>query len=334
MQNSEHLFQQKSFSQLRPVAILCKVIATLACLVILLLVDIHHDVPSALYFSVILAGLCCWAATKVRSVGTLFILSTTVLAISAGCLAQVALIIGHADYWLLPIGLMLSLPSAAIHIRPLHYLLSGALIWATDFYVIQPQFERPLDALLTLLAVGGALLTGVAVCSAYRHIRRTVFELQQQLHALAYQDTLTGLPNRRAFMEEVERTGGRGFFLKIDIDDFKQINDRLGHAACDQVLVEVGKILRATSPRHPIARLGGEEFAVAACVPDLAGAQLLAQAIVDAVHALQTHGLPLSVSIGVAERRPGEAAASWMHRADGALYAAKMAGKNRFVAVD
>lgn len=334
MQNSEQLFQQKSFSQLRPVAILCKVIATLACLVIVLLVDLYHEVPSALYFWVILAGLCCWGATRGTSVVFLSLMATTVLAICAGCLAQVALIIGRPDYWLLPIGLILSLPSAAIHIRPLHYLLSGAVIWATDFYVIQPQFERPLDALLTLLAVGGALLTGVAVCSAYRHIRRTVFALQQQLHALAYQDTLTGLPNRRAFMEQVERTEGRCFFLMIDIDDFKTINDTLGHAAGDQVLAQVARVLRATSARHPVARLGGEEFAVAACVPDQASARQLAQDILDAVHALQMEGLQLSVSIGLAERAAGEAAASWMHRADAALYAAKAGGKNCYAVQD
>lgn len=330
MQNSEQLFQQKSFSQLRPVAILCKVIATLACLVILLLVDIHYVVPPSLYLWVILAGLCCWGATQGKTVGFLFIMATTVLAICAGCLAQVALIIGKPDYWLLPIGLLLSLPSAAIHIRPLHFLLSGALIWATAYFVIQPQFERPLDLLLTLLAMGGALLTGAAICSAYRHIRRTVFALQQQLQALAYEDTLTGLPNRRAFMEEVDRTEGRCFFLMIDIDNFKQINDTLGHAAGDQVLIEVAKVLRATSPRHPVARLGGEEFAVAACVADLASARQLAQAIVDAVHALRLPALQLSVSVGVAERDPGEVAANWMHRADGALYAAKAGGKNRY----
>lgn len=187
MQTSKQLFQQKTFSQLRPIAILCKVIATLTCLVVLLLVDLHYPVSAALYFWVIVAGCCCWGATQGRSVGFLFIMSTLVLAICAGCLAEVALIIGNPDFLLLPIGLILSLPSAAIHIRPLHFLLSGSLIWATAYSVIQPQFERPLDLLLTLLVMGAALLTGAAICTAYRHIRRTVFELQQQLQALAYQ---------------------------------------------------------------------------------------------------------------------------------------------------
>lgn len=131
-------------------------------------------------------------------------------------------------------------------------------------------------------------------------------------------------------MAEVDRTAGRCFFLMIDIDNFKQINDSLGHAVGDQVLVEVGKVLRANSPRHPLARLGGEEFAVAACVADLASARQLAQAIVDAVHSLRLPALQLSVSIGMAERHPGEVAASWMHRADGALYQAKKKGKNRY----
>src|SRR5690606_29673039 len=120
--------------------------------------------------------------------------------------------------------------------------------------------------------------------------------------ALAYQDTLTGLPNRRAFMEGLEADDAPRFFLMIDIDDFKHINDSLGHAAGDQVLIEVGKVLRAAAREHPLARLGGEEFALAANLPDLAGAEQLAQGLVETVHAIRMHGLSLSISLGLAER--------------------------------
>lgn len=326
-------FEQKSFLQLRPVAVICKIIATLASLAFLLLVDFHYPVPSYLYLWVMVAGICCYASARAQTAGFLFVMATLVLTICAACLAQLAVAMGEPTFWLLPIGLVLSLPSATIHMRPLHYLVCSGMIWGTAYLLIQPSFARPLDFTLTLMTMGAALLTGLAVCIAYQRGRQTVLDLQQQLYALAYQDTLTGLPNRRAFMEGLEADAAPRFFLMIDIDDFKHINDTLGHAAGDQVLIEIGKVLRATAREHPLARLGGEEFALAADLPDLAGAERLAQALVEAVQAISMHGLPLSISLGLAERGADEATPRWMHRADAALYQAKRAGKNRY-AVD
>ncbi|MFC7207300.1 GGDEF domain-containing protein [Comamonas endophytica] len=260
-------------------------------------------------------------------------MATLVLTICSACLAQLAVAMGEPTYWLLPIGMVLSLPSATIHMRPLHYLVCSSLIWGTAYLLIQPTFVRPLDFTLTMMTMGATLLTGLAVCIAYQRVRKTVFELQQQLHALAYQDPLTGLPNRRAFLQGLEAAGAPRFFLMIDIDDFKNINDTLGHAAGDQMLIDVGKVLQATVPGHSLARLGGEEFAVAAHAADLAHAEQLAQRLVAAVHAIRMHGLVPSISLGLAERGAGEAAASWMQRADAALYEAKRRGKNRY-AVD
>ncbi|MFC7207301.1 hypothetical protein ACFQOZ_11595 [Comamonas endophytica] len=60
-------YQQKSFCQLRPVAVVCKIIATLACLAFLVLVDLHYPVPSYLYLWVLVAGICCWAAARAQT---------------------------------------------------------------------------------------------------------------------------------------------------------------------------------------------------------------------------------------------------------------------------
>lgn len=314
-------------------AVTCKIIAILACLVFLVLVDSQYPVSPYLYLGVMAAGLCCYAAARVRTAALLFLMATLVLTICAACLAQLAVTIGEPNFWLLPIGLILSLPSAPLHMRPLHYLVCSSLIWSTIYLLIQPRYEQPMDFMLMVMTIGAALLTGLAVCIAYQRVRRKIFDLQQQLYALAYQDTLTGLPNRRAFMEHLAQDHAARFFLMIDIDNFKHFNDTLGHSAGDQVLIEVGKLLQATAREHAVARLGGEEFAVAADVPDLAGAGQLAQALVDAMHALRMQGLPLTISVGVAERGAGEATASWMHRADTALYEAKKQGKNGY-AVD
>lgn len=153
---------------------------------------------------------------------------------------------------------------------------------------------------------------------------------------MAYKDTLTGLPNRRAFMDRLGTTltdatsAAPLFFLMLDIDDFKKVNDGFGHDVGDQVLIAVAAILREHSHGHNYARMGGEEFAVAAQVANAAQAQALARTIVAAVNSAQVCGLSLSISIGLADHQPQESLLSLMHRADQALYDAKSDGKNRY----
>jgi diguanylate cyclase (GGDEF)-like protein len=253
------------------------------------------------------------------------------------CLGSLAIAIGNPIIWFLPIGLVLSLPVSAMHVHPWHALSTGAAIWATLFYVVQPSFDRQLDLTLTLMLIVGSLLVATLVCTTFCHTRKDVFDLQRQLHGMAYNDTLTGLPNRRAFMERLTATLADDaapaplFFLMLDIDDFKKINDGFGHDVGDQVLVEVAKMLRDQSQGHNFARLGGEEFAVAARVADVAVAQELARNIVDAVNSSQLFGLSLSVSVGLANHEPEESMVNLMRRADLALYDAKSEGKNRYV---
>lgn len=168
---------------------------------------------------------------------------------------------------------------------------------------------------------------------------RETRQLQRRLEEAkrsAEVDHLTGLPNRRAFMERLTASAVDGvtpaplFFLMLDIDDFKHINDSFGHDVGDRVLVEIAKVLREQSLGHNVARLGGEEFAVAAQLPNTAAAQELAQRIVDSVHANQLYGTQLSISVGLADHTPGETIFSLMRRADQALYDAKHEGKNRY----
>ncbi|MEW6445018.1 MAG: diguanylate cyclase [Pseudomonadota bacterium] len=167
--------------------------------------------------------------------------------------------------------------------------------------------------------------------------------LERELIEMATTDGLTGLPNRRHFMEmagrqqaHMRRMGGRACLLMIDIDHFKEVNDRHGHAAGDEVLRIFADILRANLRQMDIAgRIGGEEFA--ALLPDTAldeGAEIAERLRVSLEgRCFEVSGVRLRITISVGcvaldgETLIDEVLAS----ADRALYRAKEEGRNRVV---
>lgn len=167
-------------------------------------------------------------------------------------------------------------------------------------------------------------------------------ELNEHLNRLARTDSLTGCASRRHFQAcletELVRAGRYGrecSLLLIDIDFFKQINDRHGHAAGDEALRHFVQIVRQQlRSQDELGRLGGEEFAVLLPETGLANAIAAAERIRCAVEAapLRFGGvqIPLTASFGVACREsPAESADALLQRADTALYAAKSGGRNR-----
>jgi diguanylate cyclase (GGDEF)-like protein len=148
-------------------------------------------------------------------------------------------------------------------------------------------------------------------------------------------DPLTGLCNRRAFGEEVDKAlaGSEPFgFAIVDVDRFKDINDGWGHPYGDRVLVEVAGALRASvDPRAVIGRIGGEEFAVLLFNCNATQAKSFAEDVRLAVGRIAMD-LPISVSIGVTVRRNGDGSSELYSRSDAALYQAKRGGRNRVVA--
>ena len=153
-------------------------------------------------------------------------------------------------------------------------------------------------------------------------------------------DTLTGLPNRRAFDEELSRRFAEWrrnqrpvSVLLLDIDHFKRFNDQWGHAAGDALLAGIGRTLReAVHDTDLAARLGGEEFAVilANCQLSQAAtaAERVRQAVEVAAYGYEKQTFRITVSCGAAQAQREEAAASLLKRADQALYASKNAGRN------
>ena len=179
-------------------------------------------------------------------------------------------------------------------------------------------------------------------------LRRRVQRLLEATQALSHQDPLTGLANRRVLVEQAPRVwrqarreGSRVAAMVLDLDHFKQLNDAHGHAAGDAVLRAVATSLGATvRPSDVLARTGGEEMIVLGLVSDPAEAHRLAERLRSAVRTSRTDGgHSVTASIGIALARPvdGEDAADAMWRlvdhADGAMYEAKQAGRDRVAAV-
>ena len=164
----------------------------------------------------------------------------------------------------------------------------------------------------------------------------------QEARARAERDALTELFNRAALDEHVRRTAelsllgaGQPFLLMLDVDHFKQINDRFGHPAGDATLRAVVELMVRTFLRADdfVARYGGEEFAVV--IVDSTEERVLTRAerLREAAARMEIQSpagvVTLTVSIGVAGLQPGESASTWLERADRALYAAKDRGRNR-----
>ena len=164
--------------------------------------------------------------------------------------------------------------------------------------------------------------------------------LMQRLHDLAYFDALTGIANRRRFFDlatALFEAPGDLQAVMLDIDHFKQVNDRHGHAVGDQVLRLVADTIGEQLPPEAVfGRLGGEEFAILfpSADPDgvLAAMDGIRQAVANLVIPLEEGALSCTISCGLASRTPDTRNIdALLHDADQALYQAKGSGRNRVI---
>jgi diguanylate cyclase (GGDEF)-like protein len=171
--------------------------------------------------------------------------------------------------------------------------------------------------------------------------------LKEQLRHQAYHDPLTNLPNRLMFIEhataqiENDRLDGhRPVILLLDLDDFKHVNDTLGHAAGDELLVLVtDRITGCLRADDLAARLGGDEFAILLRdQPTLSRSVAVAERLIEtlgAVFMVQGHEVSVGVSVGIAmSRGPRQSADELLSNADVAMYTAKANGRRRFAVFD
>ena len=212
-----------------------------------------------------------------------------------------------------------------------------------DDYMTKPMNIRSLNARMR------AALHYVKLLEAWEHDRAQLKQFaadlaisNRRLKHTAMTDLLTGLPNRRAGLDALtrnwsasKRTGQPVAAMMIDVDCFKSVNDRHGHAVGDQVLQEVARAIQSSARKDDsVCRMGGEEFLLVCHNTDLRSALLTAERLRKMVQALKINikgmDIQTSVSIGVASRDTDmEGPDDMVLGADKALYAAKHAGRNR-----
>ena len=219
------------------------------------------------------------------------------------------------------------------------------------FAPIEPAgLTRGLALALLLGGIVLSLLLGLLMFvlgTGRERARRQLVQRTSQLHHQALHDPLTGLPNRALVMDRIEQMLARdrrldadGALLFIDLDDFKNVNDTLGHGAGDQLLNAVSaRLSSALREADTIGRMGGDEFVVLLDGSSLDVApELVAQRLLDLMgqpFELDDVSMPLivnlSIGIAVGDR---ETAGQLLRDADIALYQAKSAGKNRYETFD
>ncbi|HWH00175.1 MAG TPA: bifunctional diguanylate cyclase/phosphodiesterase [Pilimelia sp.] len=193
----------------------------------------------------------------------------------------------------------------------------------------------------TILLIGLVVLRQVVTFRDNARLRHRVDasleeleEVQRQLAFHARHDVLTGLANRRHFEEATQQALDRGepvTVALVDLDDFKSINDRLGHTVGDSLLAEVGRRLRTcVRASDTVARLGGDEFALllrGVSANETGGVLERISAALAKPVPVDGHDLLVGSSIGLAEAWPGANPGELLRRADLAMYAAKDRGK-------
>lgn len=176
-------------------------------------------------------------------------------------------------------------------------------------------------AAMIVAAVVGAVCAGV-VSLPVIDMADALSTALRTLQVTSCTDEVTGLLNRRAFFERATHLDAAGTVVAmVDVDHFKRVNDRFGHAVGDQVLRLVGQALRDAAPDAAIGRIGGDEFAVcirAVGLDDVGHALRAATASVDAGRAGR-----VSCMLGIARREADETIIECLHRADLQLIAAK-----------
>jgi diguanylate cyclase (GGDEF)-like protein len=225
---------------------------------------------------------------------------------------------------------------------PVRYVLLGAaMLVGPALLVIQEGDSGSLTWVVAAATAVLSVLVLTRLAGVVGHLDRDIQRraiLEEQLSFQAFHDPLTNLANRRAFMNAVGKAIGSGAttgVLFLDLDDFKHVNDEMGHDAGDALLTAVGhRILAAIRPNDLGCRIGGDEFAVLLPNSGPTEAESVARRLVESLAAplpIEGRRLVVPASIGVAVSAPLERPSvdELLRRADVAMYNAKAAGKHR-----
>lgn len=236
---------------------------------------------------------------------------------------------------------MLCIALPAVFILPARYgfapVLAGEIAYVAAVLRVKPLEIAQYDVFGSLVGIGFSL----AMRQLIAQLRVRDYELRMRYRQLSMQDTLSGILNKKAFELSAQRylrAAGElagGALMVLDLDDFKRVNDRLGHYAGDRLLRAVGELLPDVFRGSDlIGRFGGDEFVM--LVKGGIGVRALTEKCLQIQRRFGELRIPdsgerFTCSIGCAMIRGGETFEQLFRRADGALYRAKQAGKNRYL---
>ncbi|WP_067501072.1 bifunctional diguanylate cyclase/phosphodiesterase [Actinoplanes sp. TFC3] len=319
----------------RAVVAVMTVVATFAAVRIALSgnAPLHRIAATPMVISVLLASATAFlpsAATNGAAVTVLVVQFLTSPLIASGPRLQYLLL--RTD--LKPFG---------VHRRRAYSLLPYGAVLVT-FITLAAVLPADSDARLYGAAAGTVAVTALVVARqllAFQDNARLINQMREQEKLLSRQaslDGLTDLANRTSFTDQVARALAEGSeitLLLIDLDNFKMVNDTMGHAAGDALLVGVAECLRrAVRADDVVARLGGDEFAVLLRRASAQRSQATAERIIASVteYVRPGHDATVGASVGIASAGPDDDVESLISAADIAMYAAKARGRGTQVA--
>lgn len=227
-------------------------------------------------------------------------------------------------YWSYPLAFIIFFIQPLGHARVMAFIMATLLI-GSAFYLFEIELVSRFSLTLVMLMI---------FCDVFVRVLMT---MESKLSELAIRDPLTNAYNRRYMntciettIEETRRNFGPACIVMIDIDHFKKINDKYGHAKGDTVLLMFVNLLRQRQRRLDyVFRSGGEEFVMILRNTGLQQALSLAENLrVNIEETELLEGEKITVSLGVAEYQTGESEVEWLRRADELMYEAKHSGRN------
>ncbi len=241
---------------------------------------------------------------------------------------------------------------AVVHLFDTNMLMWTYPVTTAMYFILKPRNSILVNLLVLLVVAPRAaeLMQGTDILTFYATLLATnvlaltfaagMRRTRTRLSVMAERDALTGARNRHsleptllAALEAYREQGTPASLLVIDLDHFKEINDRCGHDVGDRALKEITEILiHATRTGDDVFRYGGEELVVLAHGAASGPAGRLAEKLRQRIRRTPLESVgPLSVSIGVAQARADDSPESWFRRADELMYRAKEEGRNRVV---
>ncbi|WP_062790144.1 GGDEF domain-containing protein [Aquitalea pelogenes] len=280
-------------------------------------------------------------------VGLVKALSPSVLVWRAGTIAYAVLLTlifalevksmaGPGDPFIIPIIITIWFYNSFVTPSRHDCLAILSFTGASAFYICGLGPAASMSPALFALLVFGVFVVAITLNQTMQNNMYSMFFMQDEFRRLAEIDPLTRIPNRRSLFARLDERApaGKGqhwFWVLIDLDDFKQINDSHGHAVGDQVLVCFADLLERMSMPGCPGRIGGEEFGLLLCRSSATEVSQLLEQLQAAVADARPDGVAFSFSAGVAVFAEGMATNEVLRAADQAMYAAKRMGKRRVV---